>query len=101
MRIIIRESALDSLMTQYMETWVENKYVARHTDFILIQEKAEYDDEFWRDLMEYDFTDGRLWIKNDFKKLMSDLFGKSVLDIIPFLTKWFETKFGVKVEYTE
>jgi hypothetical protein len=51
--------------------------------------------------MEYDFTDGRLWINNYFKRFLSDLFAKSVLDIIPFVTEWFENKFNVKVEYTE
>jgi hypothetical protein len=51
--------------------------------------------------MEYDFSDGRLWINNEFKRFMSDLFAMSVLDIIPFLTKWFENKFNVNVEYTE
>jgi hypothetical protein len=101
MKIIIRESVLDLLMTEYMETWVENKYVSKHKDFILIQEKSEYGDEFWGDLMEYDFTDARLWINKDFKKFMCDLFAKSVLDIIPFLTKWFEDRFNVKVNYTE
>ena len=70
-------------------------------DFIQISQKTGYDDNDWTDWMEYDFSDGRLWINNEFKRFMSDLFAMSVLDIIPFLTKWFENKFNVNVEYTE
>jgi len=69
MKIIIRESKIEMLMTDYLNSWVE--------------------------------SNGRLWINNDFKRFLSDLFAKSVLDIIPFVTEWFENKFNVKVEYTE
>jgi hypothetical protein len=101
MKIIIRESKIEMLMTDYLNSWVESKNILNYRDFILIQEKAGFDEDEWRDWMEYDFTDGRLWINNDFKRFLSDLFAKSVLDIIPFLTEWFENKFNVKVEYTE
>jgi hypothetical protein len=101
MKFIIKESQLDILMTDYLNTWIENKNVSNHMDFIQISQKTGYDDNDWTDWMEYDFSDGRLWINNEFKRFMSDLFAMSVLDIIPFLTKWFENKFNVDVEYTE
>ena len=101
MKFIIKESQLDILMTDYLNTWIENKNVSNHMDFIQISQKTGYDDNDWTDWMEYDFSDGRLWINNEFKRFMSDLFAMSVLDIIPFLTKWFENKFNVNVEYTE
>jgi hypothetical protein len=100
MKFIIKESQLDILMTEYLNTWIENKHISNQNNFIVISRKTEFDDE-WTDLMEYDFTDARLWINNEFKRFMSDLFAMSVLDIIPFLTKWFENKFNVNVEYTE
>jgi len=101
MKIIIKESKIDMLMTEYLNSWVENTSVSNHRDFIIIQQKSNFDEDEWTDWMEYDFTDGRLWINNDFKRFMSDLFAKSVLDIIPFVTEWFEDKFNVEVEYTE
>jgi predicted N-acyltransferase len=101
MKFIIKESQLDIIMTDYLNTWIENKNVSNHMDFIQISQKTGYDDNDWTDWMEYDFSDGRLWINNEFKRFMSDLFAMSVLDIIPFLTKWFENKFNVDVEYTE
>ena len=88
-------------MTDYLNSWAEGTNILNYRDFILIQRKAGLDEDEWKDWMEYDFTDGRFWIDNDFKRFMSDLFGKSILDIIPFVTKWFEDKFNVKVEYTE
>ncbi len=88
-------------MTEYLNSWVENTTVSNHRDFIIIQQKTGFDDDECTDRMEYDFTDGRLWINNDFKRFLSDLFAKSVLDIIPFVTEWFEDKFNVEVEYTE
>jgi hypothetical protein len=100
MKFIIKESQLDILMAEYLNTWIENKHISNQHNFIIISRKTEYDDE-WTDWMEYDFSDGRLWINNEFKRFMSDLFAMSVLDIIPFLTKWFENKFNVNVEYTE
>jgi len=82
MKIIIRESKIEMLMTDYLNSWVESKNILNYRDFILIQEKAGFDED-------------------DFKRFLSDLFAKSVLDIIPFVTEWFENKFNVKVEYTE
>jgi len=101
MKIIIKESKIDMLMTEYLNSWVENTTILNYRDFILIQQKDGIDEDDWIDWMEYDFNDGRLWINNIFKKFMSDLFGKSVLDIFPIVTKWFEDKFNVKVEYSE
>ena len=88
------------LMTDYLNGWLENKHLSNHDSFIVISRKTEYEDE-WTDFMEFDFSDGRLWINNEVKKFMSDLFGQSVLDLIPFITKWFEERFDVKVNYTE
>jgi hypothetical protein len=101
MKYIITESKLEMLITHYLNSWVESTNILNYRDFILIQKKAGFDEDEWKDWMEYDFTDGRLWINDDFKRFLSDLFAKSVLDIIPFLTEWFENKFNVKVEYTE
>jgi hypothetical protein len=101
MKIIVKESKIDMLMTEYLDSWVENTTILNYRDFILIQEKDGIDEDDWIDWMEYDLNDGRLWINNIFKKFMYDLFGKSVLDIFPIVTKWFEDKFNVKVEYSE
>ena len=88
-------------MTNYLDSFLESKSVQYHDNFILISEKVFGDEDNWVDFMEYDYQDGRLWISNNFKKFLHDLFGKSVLDLIPFITKWFEQKFNVEVKYTD
>ena len=88
-------------MSEYLDSMLKEKIVSNSNPFIVISDNIQNDDDTWFDIMEYDHTDGRLWINNQFKKFMSDLFAMSVLDIIPFMTKWFENRFNVQVEYTE
>jgi hypothetical protein len=100
MKYIIRESRLDHLMTEYLNSWIENKVVSNHTDFILIEEKANDYDE-WETLMEYDFSDGRLWVNRNLIRFLIDLFGKNQVETMTFVGKWFEDKFGVEIKYVE
>jgi hypothetical protein len=100
MKYIIRESRLDHLMTEYLNSWIENKVVSNQRDFILIEEKANDYDE-WETLMEYDFSDGRLWVNRNLIRFLIDLFGKNQVETMTFVGKWFEDKFGVEVKYVE
>ena len=101
MKYIIRESRLDHLMTEYLNGWVENKSISNLTDFILISQQATDDDDSWVDFMEFDYTDGRLWVNRNLQKFLVDLFGKSQVGTMTFIGKWFEGKFGVEVKYVE
>jgi hypothetical protein len=51
--------------------------------------------------MEYDGDDGRLWFRREFRHLLTDLFGKSQVETMTFVGKYFEDKFGVKVNKVE
>jgi hypothetical protein len=100
MKYIIRESRLDHLMTEYLNSWIENKVVSNYMDFILIEEKAnEYDE--WETLMEYDSSDDRLWVNRNLIRFLVDLFGKNQVETMTFVGKWFENKFDVEVKYVE
>jgi len=88
-------------MSEYLDSMIKDKIVSNSNPFIIISDNIQNEDDTWNDIMEFDNTDGRLWISDRFKKFMSDLFAMSVLDIIPFMTKWFENRFNVQVEYTE
>jgi hypothetical protein len=101
MKILIQESKLDMLMTEYLNGWVENKSINNLTDFILISQKEANDDDSWVDFMEFDYTDGRLWVNRNLQKFLVDLFGKSQVGTMTFIGKWFEGKFGVEVKYVE
>jgi hypothetical protein len=51
--------------------------------------------------MEYDYTDGRLWINREFLKNFSDIFALGSEYAKNFITNWFENKFAVKASFTE
>jgi hypothetical protein len=101
MKIIIKESKIDMLMSEYLNSWIEPKAVSRHSDFIIIQGKCNEHEDEWDDFMEYDYSDGRLWLNRDFRKLLIDLFGKNQVETMTFVGKWFEDKFGVEVKFVE
>ena len=51
--------------------------------------------------MEYDMTDGRLYVSKKITKHLMDLFGKNEKETRDFVGKWFENHFDVEVEFIE
>jgi hypothetical protein len=100
MKYIISENRLNEIITEYLNSWIENKVVSNHRDFILIEEKANDYDE-WETLMEYDFSDGRLWVNRNLVRFLVDLFGKNEIDVRVFVGEWFGKNFNVDVEFVE
>lgn len=99
MKIIIKESKVDMLMTEYLNSWVDSRKIIEFDRFIVLEnpngeEENEVD-------MEYDGEDGRLWTRQSFLHTLSDLFGKNWLDTMVFVGKFFEYKFGVEVNKVE
>lgn len=87
------------LMTEYLNSWVDTKSVSRYDKFIIFHHKIEPDE--WDDVMEYDGSDGRLWVHRDFLNLVTDIFGKGKIETMTFFGKWFEDKYGVEVKFVE
>lgn len=102
MRYIISESRLHEFINQYLETFLESRAVSQFDSFIVVSEKISPEDDEWVDYMEYDSSDGRLWINQSFLKGFVDLFaftdGESAQE---FIKTWFEKKFGVKIKYCQ
>ena len=100
MKYIISENRLNEIMTEYLNGWAESKTVSRSSPFIVIE---EYSDELgdWDIVMEYDFTDGRLYVSKRITKHLMDLFGKNEIDVRVFVGEWFGKKFNVDVEFVE
>jgi hypothetical protein len=99
MKIIIKESKVDMLMTEYLDSWVSSRRLAKFDRFIVL-ENPNGEDENDID-MEYDGDDGRLWFRKEFRYFLSDLFGKSQVETMTFVGKYFENKFGVEVNKVE
>jgi len=99
MKYIIKESKIDMLMTEYLNSWVESKLIQKFDRFIVLEDPVgEPENEVD---MEYDGDDGRLWFRREFRHLLTDLFGKSQVETMTFVGKYFEDKFGVKVNKVE
>ena len=99
MKIIIKESKVDMLMTEYLDSWVSSRRLAKFDRFIVL-ENPNGEDENDID-MEYDGDDGRLWFRREFRHLLTDLFSKSQVETMTFVGKYFENKFGVEVNKVE
>ncbi len=99
MKYIITESKLDMLMTRYLNSWVDSKKIIEFDRFIVLEDpygEPENDVD-----MEYDGEDGRLWVRQSLFDLLMDLFGKSDVETLDFIGKYFEYKFGVQVTKVE
>ena len=99
MKIIIKESKIDMLMTNYVNSWIDAKRLIEFDRFIVLENpNGEENNEVE---MEYDGEDGRLWFLKDFRKTLMDLFGKNHVETNVFVGKFFEHKFGVEVNKVE
>jgi len=95
MKYIIKESKLDMLMTDYLNTWVGSRRLIEFDRFIVLEDpngEPENDID-----MEYDGEDGRLWVRQELFSTLVDLFGKDENKTLEFIGKFFEYKFGVQV----
>ena len=99
MKIIIKESKVDMLMTEYLDSWVSSRRLAKFDRFIVL-ENPNGEEENDVD-MEYDGDDGRLWMRDSLLNTLIDLFGKSHIETMVFVGKYFEYKFGVEVKKVE
>jgi len=99
MKIIIKESKIDMLMTNYVNSWIDAKRLIEFDRFIVLENpNGEENNEVE---MEYDGEDGRLWFLKDFRKTLMDLFSKNHVETNVFVGKFFEHKFGVEVNKVE
>ena len=99
MKIIIKESKIDMLMTEYLNSWVNSRRLVEFDRFIVL-ENPNGEEENDVD-MEYDGDDGRLWMRDSLLNTLFDLFGKSHIETMVFVGKYFEYKFGVEVKKVE
>ena len=99
MKIIIKESKIDMVMSEYLDSWIDSKLIQKFDRFIVLEDP--HGEEGNEIDMEYDGDDGRLWFRREFRYLLTDLFGKSQVETMTFVGKYFEKKFGVEVNKVE
>ena len=101
MKYIISENRLNQFMLDYLEDLVGRKVVNRLHPYIVVSQQIGDGEDDWEDIMEFDHTDGRLWINRSFLKKMTDMFSLSGGRTKVLIKQWFENKFNVKVEFVE
>lgn len=101
MKYAITESRLNKFINDYLDSYLYEKDVMQYNNFIIVSEKSQPLDEFSEDCMEFDFSDGRLWISSSLFENLENLFFKDKNETATFVKKWFENKFNVKVEFIQ
>ena len=86
-------------MSEYLDSWIDSKLIQKFDRFIVLEDP--HGEEGNEIDMEYDGDDGRLWFRKEFRYFLSDLFGKSQVETMTFVGKYFENKFGVEVNKVE
>ncbi len=100
MKYIITESRMNEFMTNYLNNLLENYKVRTPYSFIVIS-PVIWDEDEWDEVMEYDFSDGRLWINEDIIQTFDDLFNLDKNASHDFIKNWFENQFDVKIKFVE
>jgi len=99
MKYIIRESKLIHLVIEYIDSLLDSENYSQYRDFILLQDKTGEED--WEDLLEYDYSDGRLWINSQLLGKLRNMFGLSFGRLAEMIKERLEKKFDVKVAFME
>lgn len=104
MKYIISEikfnKVINELLIDYLDSFLQANVFYESDPYKIIEEpnsEAEWNEQY----MEYDRTDGRLWISRHFMNLFLRTF-PFAKDIAQNLIKeWFEDNFDVDVKYVE
>lgn len=105
MKFIISENKLKELRKKlflakknHLDSYVTNSYVRKFDSFIVIED-PDADSDFDEPYMEYDSYDGRLFVNKKLRNRFTSLFGSDEEQSNLFFQKWFENRFGVKINF--
>lgn len=98
MKYTISEIKLYEFMTNYLDSLIKDMHITRMDNFIVISNNFQVHNSV-EDIMEFDHSDGRMWINSQFLNDFNNLFTRGKLESLNFITNWFENKFGVKSKY--
>ena len=101
MKYIITENRLNQFIIDYLDDLIGTKVVNRLHPYIVVSQQIGDGEDEWEDIMEFDHTDGRLWVNRNFMKKLTDIFGLSSGRMKVLLKQLFQDKFNVKIEFVE
>ena len=99
----ISRKKLQELKERVLNDYILNnkKNVRKFDTFILISDPQEIDFEIYEPFFEYDFTDGRLFVRDDVFYNFYDMFALDEKKTIEDISDWFSKKFDVEVKFVE
>lgn len=108
MKYVIPNERLVKLMTDYLNDFMDNCEVSKFDSFITLSKWVRNNNivnynnllEYNDILVEYDSSDGRLWIGTDIFRNFTNWFPIHPIDAEEFIKDWFENTFDVEVSRT-
>lgn len=98
MKILIKENKLKDLSKKYIYNELSDLVYYNMDNFIILHDSDfDFDNEDSEVTLEYDFSDGRLFINGEWMKLITNLLPIDKKTIESLVDKWFENKFNVTV----
>jgi hypothetical protein len=98
MRYLISESKLDKYIIEFLNDINNNSYIDSWDNFIVLREPVDEEMEEMGDvIMEYDYSDGRLYVVHPIIEKMYSLFGLDREETYQKVGEWFANKFDVQI----
>lgn len=94
MKYIISESRLNKIMTEYINTYFEDKTIIEDDEYILVFEANDP-----RLRLEYNVLEKSLYISRNLIQHLRDMFSINRNQSATLLSDWFKNKFYVKVSF--
>jgi hypothetical protein len=98
MKFIILESKLKKFQFSYLDSLTS---VSKSDSFIIVWGNDYGNEANTELLMEYDYYDGRLFVDGEFYNKFKSFFGGDFVNPCKVISKWFEKRFEVEVEFCE
>jgi hypothetical protein len=99
MNYAIPNERLNNLMSDYLNDFMDGCNVSKFDSFIALSKKNHDDFEYTEVLMEYDYSDSRLWMDTNTVNNFITWFPISRPEAKKFIKDWFENTFNVKISY--
>ena len=102
MKFEISRKKLQEVKEKVLNDYI-NDNVESFDNFIIISDNTGNDNDFEivEPFFEYDYTDGRLFVRDDVLHGFIDMFAINEKQAIENISSWFQKKFDVEVKFVE
>jgi len=91
----VKEKVLNDYITG------DDKNVEMFENFIVVMDQTQDEFEVYEPFFEYDYEDGRLFVRDDVFQSFQDMFSISENKAIQDISNWFSGKYNVEVKFVD